>query len=83
MGAYAMEANTTGESNVSIGVNALEDNTTASNNTAIGRFALRVNTTGANNNTGVGTNALACQYYRKLEFSFWIRHTRFKHSRRF
>jgi len=53
----AVDANTTGASNVARGQDALGANTTASNNIAVGLDALRTNTTGASN-TAVGYQAL-------------------------
>ena len=57
MGGNALDANTTGGSNVAVGNNALGNCTTASNNTAVGKSALSDSTTG-NSNTAVGSGAL-------------------------
>ena len=40
VGAFAMDANTTGDNNTAIGYASLSGNTTANNNTAIGNQAL-------------------------------------------
>jgi hypothetical protein len=52
-----LDANTTGQSNVSLGYQALGANITGSNNTAVGTEASLVQTTAANN-TAVGLSAL-------------------------
>ena len=57
MGSYAMDANTTGASNVGIGVHALGANTTADANIAIGEDALKTCTT-STSNQAIGTSAL-------------------------
>ena len=55
-GYQSLLANTTGGSNVGLGVFTLKTNTTGSYNTAVGRQALQANTT-ASNNTAVGFQA--------------------------
>ena len=57
MGYDSLQGNTTGASNVAIGVNALRVNTTAGNNVAVGSNALAANTTGADN-TSVGDSSM-------------------------
>jgi len=56
-GAFALNANTTGNSNTANGAFALNANTTGNSNTANGAFALNANTTGSNN-TANGASAL-------------------------
>jgi hypothetical protein len=56
-GYYALNGNTSGNSNVGIGANALTTNSTGSSNVAVGHESLKLNTT-ASNNTAVGYQAL-------------------------
>ena len=56
LGAFTLNANTTGNSNSAVGYEALRSNTSGGNNTAVGSAALRNNTTGSNN-SAVGVNA--------------------------
>lgn len=58
VGAFALQANTTGLGNTAVGNTALLSNTTGISNTALGRTALSANTTGSSN-TGLGSTALA------------------------
>jgi hypothetical protein len=58
VGAFALDANTSGSSNTAIGYNVLSENTTGYSNTAIGAYALDANTTGLVN-TAVGHAALS------------------------
>jgi endosialidase-like protein len=57
-GGEALFSNTTGISNVAIGLDALHDNNEGFSNVAIGNSALSLNTTGAEN-TAIGVTALA------------------------
>ena len=60
-GAYALQANTTGNGNTAFGSLVLIDNTTGGGNTAVGSAALYSNTTGSNN-TAVGSGAMQTVY---------------------
>ncbi len=57
LGAYALQANTTGDDNTAIGSGALTNNTSGFYNTAIGYNSLGYNSTGYYNNA-IGRNAL-------------------------
>lgn len=57
MGAYALNANTSGNNNVALGADALLQNATGSANTAVGGEALN-NDLVANDNTAIGFSAL-------------------------
>jgi hypothetical protein len=57
VGAYALDANTTGNTNTAIGYGSLTDNTTGISNTAVGYISLYNNTTGSYN-TATGRDSL-------------------------
>lgn len=57
VGASALNANTTGTSNVAFGNSAMLSNTTGINNVVVGTEAMYTSTTGSNNNVIVGRQA--------------------------